>query len=265
VDEYTNYLIAIPLKNIESSEIEKALSVVFSTLGFPRFVSTDCDRRITKALENLAKRIPFIITTSAPYRHEQNGRSEIGVKLIKNKLKQAINDPNLKLAKSDWSDILPITVKAINNIPVNKADITREEFFFKSSARNIFNMVGVERIFEYVNNDEETINKFEKNKELKKLENIKMSKLNIKQETIHTGDIVLFLDNTNPAAGVSKQLSPKLYLDLFQVLGKASKSKNLEIMSLRTGSIHTVHKSQIRKYILMNLSRNGQQKIILRR
>ena len=53
-----------------------------------------------------------------------------------------------------------------------------------------------------------------------------------------------FVDNTNPAAGVSKQLSPKLYLDLFQVLGK---SKNLEIMSLRTGSIHTVHKSQIRK------------------
>ena len=247
VDEYTNYLIAIPLINIESSTIEKALNIVFGTLGFPRYVRTDCDRRITKALENLAKKIPFIITSSAPYRHEQNGRSEIGVKMIKNTLKNAIYDPNLNLSKSNWSDILPLTVKALNNVPINNSEITREEFFFKSSARNIFNMLGAERIFEYVNNDDELIDKFEKERNIKKLENMKKSKLNLRQDTIHTGDMVLFIDNTNPAIGVSKQLSPKLYLELFQVLNKASKSKNYEIISLRTGLKHTVHKSQIRK------------------
>jgi len=247
VDEYTNYLIAIPLQNIESSSIEKSLNIVFSTLGFPRYVRTDCDRRITKALENLSKKIPFIITSSAPYRHEQNGKSEIGVKMVKNTLKHAIFDPNLNLAKSNWTDILPITVKAINNTPVFDSEITREEFFFKSSARNIFSMIGSEKIFEFVNNDDETINKFEKQRNLKKLENIKKSEFNLKPETIHTGDIVLFIDNTNPALGVTKQLSPKTYLELFQVLQKASKSKNYEIISLRTGLIHTVHKTQIRK------------------
>jgi len=247
VDDYTNYLIAIPLSNIESSTIEKSLNIVFSTIGFPRYVRTDCDRRITKALENLAKKIPFIITSSAPYRHEQNGRSEIGVKMIKNSLKKAIFDPNLNLTKSNWADILTITVKALNNIPVSNSEISREEFFFKSTSRNIFNMLGAEKIFEFVNNDDEIIDKFEKERNLKKLENIKKSKMNIRPETIHTGDIVLFVDNTNPPVGVSTQLSPKLYLELFQVLRKASKAKNLEIISLRTGLIHTVHKTQIRK------------------
>jgi len=190
VDDYTNYLIAIPLSNIESSTIEKSLNIVFSTIGFPRYVRTDCDRRITKALENLAKKIPFIITSSAPYRHEQNGRSEIGVKMIKNLLKKAIYDPNLNLTKSNWADILTITVKALNNIPVSNSEISREEFFFKSTSRNIFNMLGAEKIFEFVNNDDEIIDKFEK---------------------------------------------------------ESSKAKNLEIISLRTGLIHTVHKTQIRK------------------
>ena len=117
VDEYSGYIMGFPAKNMEATKIEGILGNLFSTIGFPRVVRTDCDHRITKALNNLQARIPFVISTSNPYLHKQNGKAENGVKLFKQACKKSIYDPERNLERDDWCKILPVLLKTINNLP----------------------------------------------------------------------------------------------------------------------------------------------------
>ena len=133
VDDFSGYLIIVGLKSIESKKIEDALYNVFSTIGFPKIARSDCDRRIVNALNNLQSKIPFILNTSSPYLHNQNGKAEQGVKMFKDMARKVIFDPNKNLNKSDWFKLLPIIAKTINNLTLTNSKVTREELFFKAA------------------------------------------------------------------------------------------------------------------------------------
>ena len=162
IDDFSGYLIIVGLKSIESQKSEDALYNVFSTIGFPKIARSDCDRRIVNALNNLQGKIPFILSTSSPYFHNQNGKVEQGVKMFKDMARKLIFDPDKGLNKSDWFKLLPIIAKTVNNLPLTNSKVTREEIFFKSSSNNIFSMIGAEKIFEYVKNNDQLIDKYEK-------------------------------------------------------------------------------------------------------
>ena len=79
IDDFSGYIILCALTSIDSTKIEEALNHVFITIGFPRIARSDCDRRIIGALHKLQQKIPFIIASSAPYTHQQNGLAELSV------------------------------------------------------------------------------------------------------------------------------------------------------------------------------------------
>ena len=247
VDKYTNFCISLPLMNIESSTLGKYLNLIFSTIGFPRCVRTDGSRELNNALVKLADVISFEIFSS----DDNNGK-------IKNTLKKYIYDEDLNMYKPNWANLLHSAMDKINKLQVDGSHMTREDFFYKSTARNIFNMLGSGKIFEYVNNNNETMTKFIKIKDVKNREKIKKSKLSIKLGTIHSGDIVLFPDKINPELDASN-----LHLELFQVLRKNRKAKTVEIISLRTGQKHMTTKNLIGKILVNDLiSVNNAEKCI---
>ena len=247
VDDFSGYLIIVGLKSIESKKIEDALYNVFSTIGFPKIARSDCDRRIVNALNNLQSKIPFILNTSSPYLHNQNGKAEQGVKMFKDMARKVIFDPNKNLHKSDWFKLLPIIAKTINNLTLTNSKVTREELFFKSSSNNIFNMIGAEKIFEYIESNDQLIDKYEKIIKEKREMDKNKNKSKIIPNRILLGDIVVFLNETVQAPGLSKAFRPNGYLNLFQVIKKDKHSSTLEIQSLRTGQINTTDIRKVRK------------------
>ena len=58
---------------------------------------------VTKKTYNLQGKIPFILSTSSPYLHNQNGKVEQGVKMFKDMARKVIFDPDKGLNKSDWN------------------------------------------------------------------------------------------------------------------------------------------------------------------
>ena len=111
IDDFSGYIILIGLKSMESSRIEEALLGVFTTIGFPKICRTDCDRRIVNALNKLQLKIPFIVCTSSPYTHKQNGKVEQGVKMFKHMSRKILYDPNRNLNKNYWFRLLPLFPK----------------------------------------------------------------------------------------------------------------------------------------------------------
>ena len=241
VDRYTNYCISLPIRDLACSTLEQSLNIVFSTIGFPRYVQTDCNRDLNNALLKLTGFIPFGICSS----------KDTNIK-IEDKLKKYIYDEDLDLYKSNWASLLPFAMDKINKLQIDGSHMTREEFFFKSTARNVFNMLGSRKIFEYVNNDNELMIKFKKSRDYKNRKNLK------KLKTIHSGDIVLFTTKINPGSNTSN-----LQLDLFQVLKKNRKPKSIEIISLRTGQKQMTNKNLIRKIFVNEfISVNAAEKCV---
>ena len=247
IDDFSGYIILIGLKSMEANKIEESLLGVFTTIGFPKICRTDCDRRIVNALNKLQLKIPFIICTSSPYTHEQNGKAEQGVKMFKHMSRKILYDPNRNLNKNDWFKLLPIISKTINNLPLNNSTLTREEIFFKSSANNIFSLAGAEKIFSFIEQDDKIIEKYIKILKDKRETDKNKNKSKIKHIRISAGDIVVFLNETTQPTGVSSAFQPNGYLNIFQVLRKFKPSSTIEILNLRTGTIHTTDLKKVRK------------------
>ncbi len=129
-------------------------------------------------------------------------------------------------------NLISSAVEDLNNLPVDSSHISRKEFFYKSTGKNLFNMLGCTEIFNHVNKDTEAMNKFVKMMDSNSQTLRKNSKKTKKLKTIHTGDIV-FIEN--PGIDTSKERTTLLKLELFQVLKKNRHAKTIEIISLKTG------------------------------
>ena len=108
-------------------------------------------------------------------------------------------------------------------------------------------MLGAEKIFSFVEQDDTLIKKYEQILKEKR-EKLKLSnKPKTPNDKISTGDICIFLDETVQAPGLLKVFRPNGYLSLFQVIKKNKLASTLEIQSLRTGQIHSTDLRKIRK------------------
>ena len=84
-------------------------------------------------------------------------------------------------------------------------------------------------------------------KVIKEKREIDKNKNKIIPTRILLGDIVVFLNGTLQAPGLTKVFRPNGYLNLFQVIRKDKQSSTLEIQSLRTGQVHTTDMRKVRK------------------
>ena len=141
-------------------------------------------------------------------------------------------------------NLISSAVEDLNNLPVDSSHISRKEFFYKSTGKNLFNMLGCTEIFNHVNKDIEAMNKFVKIMDSNRQTSRKKSKKTKKLKTIHTGDIV-FIEN--PGINTSKERTTLLKLELFQVLRKNRHAKTIEIISLKTGQKCISNKNLIQK------------------
>ena len=233
VDRYTMYTIALPLLSNATSIIEHSLRMIFSTIGFPRCVLANNNLELNIALNRLINDIYFQILTA----------SDVNIE-IENSLKTYVYDTDLNSDTSNWKNLISSAVEDLNNLPVDSSHMSRKEFFYKSTGKNLFNMLGCTEIFNHVNRDIEAMNKFIKIMDSNSQISRKKSKKNKKLKTIHTGDIV-FMEN--PEINTSKGRTTLLKLELFQVLRKNRHAKTIEIISLKTGQKCMSNKNLIRK------------------
>ena len=233
VDRYTMYTIALPLLSNETSIIENSLRMIFSTIGFPRCVLASNNLELNIALNRLINDIYFQILTA----------SDVNIE-IEDSLKTYVYDADINSDTSNWYNLISSAVEDLNNLPVDSSHMSREEFFYKSTGKNLFNMLGCTGIFNHVNKDIGAMNKFVKIMDSNSQATRKKSKKAKKLKTIHTGDIV-FIEN--PGINTSKEQTTLLKLELFQVLRKNRHAKTIEIISLKTGQKCISNKNLIRK------------------
>ena len=110
IDEVTNYMITVPIKNCRSEEVGEALiSNVISKYCVPDYMIMDLDSAFMSSLMNyLFKRLGIKIKTVAPYYH-QSLQAEHGIKSLSNILTKHLTGMG-----EIWPDYLPFATLADN-------------------------------------------------------------------------------------------------------------------------------------------------------
>ena len=127
IDEVTNYIIMVPIKQSKSEEVGEALiNSVFSKYCIPDYMIMDLDSAFMSSLMNyLFKRLGIKIKTVAPYNH-QSLQAEHGIKSLSNMLTK-----HLTKSGEMCPDYLPFATIAHNtyNSP-NLSNYTPYELVF---------------------------------------------------------------------------------------------------------------------------------------
>ena len=110
INEVTNYIITVPVKQAKSEEVGEALiNSVFSKYCVPDYMSMDLDSAFMSSLMSyLFKRLGIKIKTAAPYNHKSL-QAEHGIKLLSNILTKHLTKPG-----EMWIDYLPFATFAHN-------------------------------------------------------------------------------------------------------------------------------------------------------
>ena len=107
VDAFSNYVMAVPMKNKSSHCIKIAIENLFNITGMPTKLYTDCEITLISALKELSKAYNLTIQTSTPYAHCQN-IAESGIHTFKKGLNNFLNSSN---TKSKWPATLTLVVE----------------------------------------------------------------------------------------------------------------------------------------------------------
>ena len=110
IDEVTNYIITIPVKQAKSEEVGEALiNNVFSKYCVPDYMIMDLDSAFMSSIMSyLFKRLGIKVKTVAPYNH-QSLQAKHGIKSLSNILTK-----HLTKSGEMWIDYLPFVTLAHN-------------------------------------------------------------------------------------------------------------------------------------------------------
>jgi transposase InsO family protein len=131
IDQCTRFPEAIPLKNIETVTVAEALMSVFSRVGLPHKVHSDCGSQFTSAMMDEVYRLMSIKrSTTAPYNPAGNGIVENFNKTIKNMLKKvAVERPK------DWSRYLAPLMFAVRDTAQDSTGFSPFELLYGRTVR----------------------------------------------------------------------------------------------------------------------------------
>ena len=126
----SRYCTAYPLKDKGAYEIESALQQHFLNFGTPKFLFSDSDISLIKAIKELQMKFLFHYETSPPSQQQAN-IVENSYKTLKTLITRQIYDEKNELTRQNWDTALTLTIQAYNKLPLKGLNYTKEEIFFR--------------------------------------------------------------------------------------------------------------------------------------
>jgi hypothetical protein len=120
VDIFTSFVVNVPLKTKEASEVVKAVWSVFCILGIPKTIQTDNGSEFSNEIINLLlKTLKSNHITNVPHHHEANGKVENQIKTVSIVIKKL-----LAVHGGEWKALLPAATLYINAKIKEKTGVT---------------------------------------------------------------------------------------------------------------------------------------------
>jgi hypothetical protein len=110
VDIFTSFVVNIPLRTKEASEIISALWQLFTIMGLPKIIQTDNGGEFKNDLVTLLlKKLNVLHTTNVPYHHQAMGKVENQIKTVSAVLHKLLAEHG-----GEWITLLPAATLFIN-------------------------------------------------------------------------------------------------------------------------------------------------------
>jgi len=152
VDDFSNYIIAIPLTSTTSQELIKAIkNHIISPFGIPKFIRSDEQPGIYNSKEffTFFNELGIQLQATAVASPFSNGRAETTIKIFKHAARKYFYQQN---CISNWDEHVPIITTALNS-SINSYGFAPEEIMFGHRLENRFALVDLPQV-----NDTNTTN-----------------------------------------------------------------------------------------------------------
>ena len=203
VDDFSNYILAIPIKSATSEELIHAIKYhIISPFGIPKFIRSDEQPGIYNSKEffQFFNNLGIELQATAVASPFSNGRAETTIKIFKHAARKYFHQNN---CISKWDEHISIITAALNS-SINTYGFAPEEIMFGHRLEDRYALVDLpadEEIKDPVNN-EQTINKFidrvieirkkyDENKIKKHKSNATFKNINANDKSFAVGDLVL--------------------------------------------------------------------------
>jgi transposase InsO family protein len=202
VDDFSNYIIAIPLLSTTSSDLIKAIkNHIISPFGIPKVIRSDEQPGIYNSKEffNFFEQLGIELQATAVASPFSNGRAETTIRIFKHAARKYFHQMQTIL---QWDEHVPIITSALNS-SVNSYGFAPEEIMFGHRLENRFALVDLPQLNDTnTTNNEQAIDaflnhaakiraKYNKLKTLKHQSNATFKNKNAKDKRFEVGDLVL--------------------------------------------------------------------------
>ena len=131
VDYATRYPEAVPLKNIEAETVAEALVGMFSRVGIPEEMLTDCGSQfMSGVMREVSRLLSLQQLTTTPYNPKANGLVERFNGTLKQMLKRMCNE-----RQRDWDKYLPALLFAVREVPQESLGFSPFELLYGRTVR----------------------------------------------------------------------------------------------------------------------------------
>ena len=131
IDYATRYPEAVPLPNIETETVAEALVSMFSRVGIPDEMLTDCGTQfMSKVMNETARLLSLQQITTSPRHPQCDGLVERFHATLKQMLKKACNE-----RPKDWDKYIPALLFAVREVPQESLGFSPFELLYGRSVR----------------------------------------------------------------------------------------------------------------------------------
>lgn len=220
VDDFSNYIIAIPIASATSQELIKAIkNHIISPFGIPKFIRSDEQPGIYNSKEffTFFEGLGIELQATAVASPFSNGRAETTIKIFKHAARKYFHQQNCIL---NWDEHVPIITTALNS-SINSYGFAPEEIMFGHRLENRFALVELPQLNDTNNtNTEQTIDvfltrvanirsKYDQLKSSKHQSNATFKNKHAKDKRFEVGDLVLHRQ-LQVSTGTASKYRPQL-------------------------------------------------------
>jgi len=220
VDDFSNYIIAIPLTSATSEELIKAIkNHIISPFGIPKFIRSDEQPGIYNSKEFFAffQELGIELQATAVASPFSNGRAETTIKIFKHAARKYFYQ---RQCITKWDEHIPIITTALNS-SINSYGFAPEEIMFGHRLENRFALVDLPQLNDtnptnteaaidvFLTRVAEIRSKYDKIKSTKHQSNATFKNKNAKDKRFEVGDLVLHRQ-LQVSTGTASKYRPQL-------------------------------------------------------
>jgi transposase InsO family protein len=219
VDDFSNYIVAIPLKTSTAQELISAIKYhLISPFGIPKFIRSDEQPGIYNSKDFFKFFTDFGIELQAtavasPF---SNGRAETTIKIFKHAARKYFHQEN---CIKQWDEHIPMITATLNS-SINSYGFAPEEIMFGHRLENRYALVDLPSTDEPIINTEQAIEafltriadirvKYDQNKLKKHQSNATFKNKHANEKCFEVGDLVLHRQ-LQVSTGTASKYRPQL-------------------------------------------------------